>query len=96
MSAKQGNGDEQEYEFEEGIDEDEEIRSSPKSLCRKKGPTVWLTADTFGQVVNPKSGTSETVKRYTWTNASGMTVQVRNNFHVCRPLETLIFDVYLF
>jgi hypothetical protein len=32
--------------------------------------------DDFGSVKNPKTGKNEVVKRYTWTNDTGMSVQV--------------------
>ncbi|XP_053671014.1 galactose mutarotase-like isoform X2 [Anopheles nili] len=37
---------------------------------------VTLTVDGFGTVKHPKTGTIETVKRFTWRNNHGMSVQV--------------------
>ncbi|XP_058117852.1 galactose mutarotase-like isoform X1 [Anopheles coustani] len=39
-------------------------------------PPVTLTVDGFGTVKHPKSGAEETVKRFTWQNRHGMSVQV--------------------
>ncbi|XP_035773837.1 galactose mutarotase-like [Anopheles albimanus] len=36
---------------------------------------VTLTVDGFGTVAHPKTGTTETVKRFTWRNRAGVTVQ---------------------
>ncbi|XP_052896369.1 galactose mutarotase isoform X2 [Anopheles moucheti] len=37
---------------------------------------VTLTVDGFGTVKHPKTGATETVKRFTWRNTNGMSVQV--------------------
>uniref|UniRef100_A0A182RI49 Aldose 1-epimerase n=1 Tax=Anopheles funestus TaxID=62324 RepID=A0A182RI49_ANOFN len=42
--------------------------------CRSE--PVTLTVDGFGTVKHPKTGATETVKRFTWQNNQGMSVQV--------------------
>lgn len=38
--------------------------------------TVTLSVDGFGSVADPITKKVEDVKRFTWTNGNGMTVQV--------------------
>ncbi|XP_058061887.1 galactose mutarotase isoform X1 [Anopheles bellator] len=42
----------------------------------KCGTPVKVTVDGFGTVAHPKTGAIETVKRFTWRNKGGVTVQV--------------------